>query len=473
MGLISTVLWFAIPALVLITVVVFIHELGHFLVARWCGVKVQTFSIGFGKEIAGFTDKHGTRWCFARWPLGGYVRFMDDENAASVPSKEALQGLSDEQRAGAFQTKPLWQRSAVVLAGPVFNIVSAALILMLSAFILGARDTPSVIEEVEAGSPAAQAGLRSGDRLTGLNGSAIAWISDVNRVVAQSAGVPLKLEFERDGRRTTVDVTPAARPIKDPVGNNAAIGDIGLRGDPPATIGEVQVGSPAAAAGLQAGDRITAIGGQPTSRFSDLQRIVSRSPAKPLDFSIDRGGQPLVLAITPRLDKRTDDAGKVVERGLIGVGPERGGVQRRYGPVEAVGHGLSETANFCWQVIKGLPRIPAAIANVFRFKPQSDIGGPGAIVEMTSHAAKSGVQSFIGWIAVFSVILGIMNLLPIPLLDGGHLVFYALEAIRGRPLDERLQEWAFKIGIVMIATLMSAAFIGDATRYVWRYLGAG
>jgi regulator of sigma E protease len=376
-----TILTFVVPALALLTIVVFIHELGHFLVARWCGVRVQTFSIGFGKEICGFNDRHGTRWCLARWPLGGYVRFIDDENAASAPSRDALERLPDDARAHAFQSKPLWQRSAIVLAGPLFNIASAVLILFLAAWLLGTY-------------------------------------------------------------------TASTR------------------------VGEVLANSAAERAGLKAGDRIEEIDGRLIERFSDLQRIVMHSPGKLLPFLIERDGRRLRLDIAPELKTRTDPIGNKIEVGVIGIAPAAG-TYRRHSFGEAFVHGVQETVHICAEVIKSIPRLPMAIAKVFTLKPQNDIGGPAAIAEMTAHAAKGGIGSFVGWIAIFSVILGIMNLLPIPLLDGGHLMFYALEAIRGRPLDERKQELGFKIGIAIIVTMMSAAFIGDATRIFGRIFGIG
>jgi len=381
LGFIWTALTFAVASLLLLTIVVFIHELGHFLVARWCGVKVQTFSIGFGQEIFGFNDRHGTRWCFARWPLGGYVKFVDDENAASAPSRAALETMDKEARAGAFQTKPLWQRAAVVIAGPLFNIVSAAIILFLWVWLVGAYLAT-------------------------------------------------------------------------------------------ATIGAVVPKSAADNGGLQPGDRIVAIDGQKIEWFTDLQRIVFPSPGKPLKFTVDRQGAPVELTITPSTVKEKGPLGTDIEKGLLGVKPGDG-VYRRMGFGEAVSHGIRETGNLCAEVVKGLPNIPTAIVKVFSFKPQNDIGGPAAIVQMTGQAAQNGIGSFVRWLAIFSVILGIMNLLPIPLLDGGHLMFYALEAIRGKPLDERMQEIGFKIGIAIIVTMMSAAFLGDVTRLFGLAFGSG
>ena len=357
-----------------LTVVVFIHEFGHFIVARKCGVKVQAFSIGFGREIVGYTDKYGTRWKLAWIPLGGYVKFVDDENSASVPSREALENMTPDQKTGAFQTKPLLHRAAIVAAGPIFNIVSAILIYILTFWTLG------------------------------------------------TYGV-------------------------DPI------------------VGEVLPESAASKAGLQQGDRITAIEGTTMSRFSDLQRIVSQSPGRPLSFSIERQGKPTALTITPKLSETVDPLGNKVQIGLIGIKPAAtAAVHTRHGLAESIGLGFKETGFIATQIVKSLPQLPQAIAKVFTGNKQSELGGPIAIAEMTGKAVKSGIGGLLGWIAVFSIMLGIMNLLPIPLLDGGHLMFYGLEALRGKPLDERKQELSFRIGMAILATMMFAAILGDVMR---------
>lgn len=366
--------------LLVLTVVVFIHELGHFLVARWCGVKIKAFSIGFGPEIAGFYDRHGTRWRLAWIPLGGYVKFVDDENSASAASGDGLARLSAEERSGAFQTKSLAQRSAVVAAGPAFNILSALLIYIASFWIFGSFGTAAIVDEVLPNSPAARAGLMTGDRIASIDGAKI-------------------------------------------------------------------------------------------ERFSDMQRIVSQSVGKPLTFSIERKSQVLTLVITPEIRQITDAIGQKIEVGAVGI---KRGVSEQidhhtHGLLESVRMGVEETAYVSKMVILGLPKLPGAILKVYTGQRQSEIGGAVAIAEMTAHAARSGLASLLGWVAGFSVMLGIMNLLPIPVLDGGHLMFYAIEGIRGRPLDERKQELSFKIGLAILATMMVAAIFSD----VMRKLGIG
>lgn len=369
------------PFIAVLTIVVFIHELGHFLVARWCGVRVQAFAIGFGREIVGFLDRHGTRWKLCWIPLGGYVRFIDDESAASTSSKEALNKLAPGERAGAFQSQPLRNRALVVAAGPAFNIASAVVIYTLTFWLLGTYGTAAIVDEVLPSSAAASAGLRPGDRVVEIQGRAV-------------------------------------------------------------------------------------------ERFSDLQRVVSQSPGRDLAFVIDRDGKLIPLTIKPDLREITDPIGNKVQVGMIGIkrNPGEDRIEHKtHGLLEATGLALSQTGDVSWQIISSLPKLPAAIMKTLSGQRQSEIGGPIAIAEMTAHASKSGVGGMLGWLAVFSIMLGIMNLLPIPILDGGHLMFYALEAIRGRPLDERKQEIGFRIGLAILATMMFAAIFGD----IMRKLGIG
>lgn len=377
MASILNILSYVGPFLLVLTLVVFIHELGHFLVARWCGVKVQAFSIGFGREIFGFNDRHGTRWRFAWIPLGGYVRFIDDENSASAPSAAGVERLSPEDRSGAFQNKPLGQRAAVVAAGPIFNILSATLIYIGTFWFLGTYDSPSLVEEVVPNSAAQRAGLQPGDRIVEVNGVEVRWFSDLLKIVSQSAGTPLNFVIERGGKAQSVLITPEVLENKDPLGNT-------------------------------------------------------------------------------------------IKRGAIGI--KRSQIEHQsHGLFESIGLGVKETANLSAMIVTGIPKLPMAIAKVYSGQSQSDIGGPIAIAEMTRHASSNGLGSFLSWIAGFSIMLGIMNLLPIPVLDGGHLMFYALEAVRGKPLDERKQELSFKIGLAILGTMMFAALFGD----IMRKLGIG
>jgi regulator of sigma E protease len=355
-----------VPFLFVLTVVVFIHELGHFLVARWCGVKVKAFSIGFGKEIFGFYDRYGTRWRFAWVPLGGYVKFLDDENSASVPSRAALEGMSADERAGAFQSKPLASRSAIVVAGPVANFLLAILIFAVTYAVVGVHGTPPRVAEL----------------------------------------IP---------------------------------------------------GEPAAAAGFEAGDLILSIDGQPIETFADMQRVVSTSPDQELTFEVRRGNRILLLKVTPARREISDRFGNKLRQGMIGIkrAQEPEWVYKRYGPVESIGLGIRDTFFI-------ITRTLSYLGDVIVGRESADqMRGPIGIAEISGQVATAGFVALLNLTAVLSVSIGLINLFPIPLLDGGHLLFYLIEAVRRKPLSERTQEIGFRIGLAVVLMLMMFATWND------------
>lgn len=358
---------YALPFLFVLTVVVFFHELGHFLVARWCGVRVQAFSVGFGPELFGRNDRHGTRWKLSAIPLGGYVKFAGDENEASVPDQEALARMSEEERAGAFQTKPVSRRAAIVAAGPIANFILA---IVIFALLFGLFGRPEISPRVDA----------------------------------------------------------------------------------------IQPDSAAQAAGLMEGDMVLAIDGQRIETFSDMQRIVSVSADLPLAMLVDRGGQQLTIEVTPQRRDITDRFGNVQSVGLLGVSrsaSEEDVVVRRFGPVEAVVEGSRET----WFVVT---RTAGYLAGIVTGRESADqLGGPIRVAQISGQVATLGFGALLNLTAVLSVSIGLLNLLPIPMLDGGHLMFYAAEALRGKPLSERAQEYGFRIGIAIVLFLMVFATWND------------
>lgn len=451
-----------------LTIVVFIHEMGHFLVARWCGVRVEAFSIGFGREIWGFTDKLGTRWKFSWIPLGGYVKFVDDENGASVPSRDALDRMTPEERSGAFQTKPLASRAAIVAAGPAFNIVSAVLILWGTFWLVGSYSTKPIVDSLEENRAAARAGLQSGDRVVSIDGASIQKFSDLQRIVSQSAGRPLDFVIDRQGRLFNVTIVPESREIVDPLCNKVTVGIIGVKRDSPPQL-EVSSGTPAAAAGLRSGDHVLEVNGAPVRFASEVQKAIAGNPGKPVTLLLDRDGSRVRSTVTPEA-KRIKVECKDADAGVVS-GVQVGGHwdHQTYALLPALAEGVGETLHVTKSILWSIPELPSAMAKALTGQRQSQIGGPIAIAEMTDQASRGGLPSFLNWIAVFSIMLGIMNLLPIPLLDGGHLMFYAIEAVRGRPLDERKQELSFKIGMAILATMMFAAIVGD----LMRKLGVG
>jgi len=355
---------------VVLTVIVFIHELGHFQVARWCGVAVKTFSIGFGKELYGWNDRHGTHWRIAAIPLGGYVQFIDDRNPASAsagPSGDDNETLTDEQRKGSFHLKPLWIRAAVVAAGPIYNFI-LAIAIFSGLFMLQGR---TIME---------------------------------------------------------------------------------------ARIAEVQPGTPAAAAGFEADDVILNIDGTEIEGFSDLQRIVSSRVGQELTFIVDRKGTELTLKATPELRELNDELAGKHRRPVIGIKASRANSKMTHIPVSplaAIGLGAERTWN---TAIGTLSYIGDVISGR---QGAEQIGGPVRIADVAGKIAKKDWTFLINFTAFISVSIGLLNLFPIPILDGGHLMFYAIEAIRGKPLSENVQEYCFRIGLALILMLMFLGLWND------------
>ncbi|HVY43537.1 MAG TPA: RIP metalloprotease RseP [Hyphomicrobiaceae bacterium] len=367
-----------VPFLFVLTVVVFIHELGHFLVARWNGVSIQAFSIGFGREIWGFNDRHGTRWRLAWIPLGGYVKFIDDENGASAPSREAFERLSAQDRAGAFQSKTLGQRAAVVAAGPIANFLLAITIFASIFYLVGVPVTEPRVDEVMPGGAAEAAGFKAGDLIVSIDGEPIESFNDMQRIVGANADTELTFVVERGGSRITLKATPGRRELTDRFGNKMRVGVIGIK-------------------------RAT----------------------KPQDWEY-----------------------------------------RHYGPLEAVWLGVKETHFIVAKTI-------GYVRDVALGREAADqLGGPIRIAEVSGQVASAGFVPLLNLTAVLSVSIGLINLFPIPLLDGGHLLFYALEAVRRRPLSERAQEIGFRIGLTLVLMLMIYATFNDLP-IVRRWIGLG
>jgi len=363
----DTLLGYLIPFLFVLTVVVFVHELGHFLVARWCGVGIKAFSIGFGPEIVGFTDRHGTRWKISWIPLGGYVKFIDDENVASAGGRRTLDQLTPEERPRSFQGKSLAQRAAVVAAGPIANFLLAIVVFTAIFGVFGERITAAKVDIVNPGSAAERAGFLPGDRVISIDGTAI-------------------------------------------------------------------------------------------ETFGEMQRIVAMSPDKPLHFVVDRGGKTIGITVTPELKTITDRFGNEMRMGLLGIqrkaAPEEWTL-KRHDPVTAFVMAVKET----YFVIS---RSLGYLYDVVTGRESADqLGGPIRIAQVSGQVATAGFLALLNLCAIISVSIGLINLFPIPMLDGGHLLFYGIEALRGRPLSEGTQEMGFRIGLAFVLMLMIFATWND------------
>ncbi len=351
--------------LIVLTVVVFIHEFGHYWAARLCGVRVEVFSVGFGRELFGRTDKHGTRWKVGLFPLGGYVRFFGDDSVISNPGAET-KGMSLEDKALCFHHKPLRQRAAIVAAGPMANFVLSIVLLSVMFVFVGRGYTPAVVDTVLPDSAAAEAGFQPGDRVVGIDDRIIERFEVLRDIVMFSPGVAMVMTIERDGERIRLNVTPRVFEYEDSLGNMHNVGRLGI---------------------------------------------------------------------------------SVAAREYI-----------KMSPFLAVPAAVVDTYGLVSRSLQGLVEV------VIGKRDSSELGGPIMIAQMSGKSAEAGFLAVVHFIVLLSASLGLINLFPIPLLDGGHLVFYSVEAVRGRPLSIRAQEYGYMVGLAVVVTLMLVVTVNDLSR---------
>ncbi|ARP65750.1 RIP metalloprotease RseP [Mesorhizobium sp. WSM1497] len=357
-----------VPFLFVLTVVVFVHEMGHYLVGRWCGIGVRAFSIGFGPELFGFNDSHGTRWKLCAIPLGGYVKFVGDMNAtSSQPTSEEIERLTEEERKVAFHTQPIWKRAATVVAGPLFNFLLTIVVFSVLFTAYGRYVAEPMVAEVTADSPAAKAGILPGDRFVSVDGNKVETFGDVQRLVSGRADDAITFVMLRDGREVTVTAAPRLMEQEDALGNKVKVAVIG---------------------------------------------VVNNKEL----------GQPRLITYTP--------VGAVAAA------------------VEETGHVIQRTGQFLQRFVVGR-------------EDKCQLGGPVKIADMAGKAAKLGFEWLVQLVALLSVGIGILNLLPIPPLDGGHLLFYGVEAVIRRPVSERMMEMAYRAGLLLVLCFMGFVFWND------------
>jgi regulator of sigma E protease len=448
-----------IPFLLVLTIVVFFHELGHFLVARWCGVRVLVFSIGFGPELFGFDDRHGTRWKLSAIPLGGYVKFFGDENAASVPDQETIGHMTEAEKRESFFYKPVGQRAAVVAAGPIANFILAILIFAALALFLGKLTQVPRIDGVKPGTAAERAGFKPGDVVVSVDGRPVEGFGDVQRAIELNAGKPLAFEIDRGGARLTLTATPQQIEQRDRFRNVLRIGSLDISGPAmPARVMTVVPRSAAAAAGFEPGDRVRTIDGKPVATFQDLREIIAANPERELAFEVERGGRTIALRATPTAHTDKDASGAPKKVGQLGVSGDFDPVDIRsikYGPWGALSNGVADS----WFVIENTV---SYIGRLVVGKESADqLGGPIRIAQVSGQVASISFSAVLRFAAVLSVSIGFLNLFPIPLLDGGHLLFFAIEAVRGRPLSDQAQEYGFRFGLAAVLLLMLFATYND------------
>jgi regulator of sigma E protease len=354
---------YVVPFLVVLTVLVFVHEFGHYIIARWNGVRIEVFSIGFGPELFGWWDRAGTRWKFSAIPLGGYVKMFGDSDPSSGLPVAGLPHLPPAEREVSFHYKRLWQRTLIVAGGPAANFVFAVVVLAGLFMTYGEPFTPPEVGQVQPGSAAARAGIEPGDVILRLDDQSIQRFEDVQQIVRMSAGVPMTVVVKRHGKQMTLDVTPGRTEITDRFGNHYEFGLLGI-----------------ARSGVD---------------------YVRRDPGTAL---VRAGAQTWELT--------------------------------------------TATLKALWQIVIGT-------------RTTEELGGPLRIAQLSGEVAQGGVVAVLWFMAVLSINLGLINLFPVPVLDGGHLLFYAAEALRGRPLGQRAQEYGFRIGLALVLTLMVFATWND------------
>ncbi len=422
------------PFLAVITPVVFIHELGHYLVARINGVRVEIFSVGFGPELLGIDDRHGTRWKICLLPLGGYVKFHGDASVASTPE------ASDEPPPeNAFHAKNVGQRSAIAFAGPFANLLLAAVIFAVFFIVIGQRYTPVEIGSVRDGSPAAVVGIQTGDRLVELNGSRIERFEELEFALLQNLGEPIDLAVERGGERLEYTVEPEIVEVLDAFDRPQQFGDVGIRPFMPASISQVVAGSPADRGGILAGDTIVRIGEVPIESFDDLRTVVEGHPAVPLAFVVVRDGREVSLTVT------SNDVNGI---GRIGVYPDQQTEFRDLGLGESIWAGIEHTYSLAAANLRAIGQMIAGTRST------DQLSGPVGIAVMSRSVLDRGATGFIEFAALISIALGLINLFPIPPLDGGHLLYNLYEAVCRRPLTARLQQIGATVGLTLVIALM-------------------
>jgi len=448
-----TALYMIIGTLVALGVLVTFHEFGHFWVARRCGVKVLRFSVGFGTPLVRWHDRQGTEFVIAAIPLGGYVKMLD-EREGDVPP--ALVGQS-------FNRKPVGQRIAIVAAGPVANFLLAIFFFWVLA-MLGSQKIRPVIGTVENGSPAAAAGLTAGQEIVSVDGKPTNGWSAVNLQLVRRLGESGMLNI---GVRDEGSSTEQQRQVKLDQWLKGAdepdpIRSLGLQPWRPAiepVLAEIDPKGPAGAAGLKTGDRLLGIGGQSVNEWQQVVDSVRARPGAQVVVRVERDGAPLDVPVTLGVKGEGEAAAGYLGAGVKG-GQWPASMLREvsYGPLEAVGEGLSRTWNMSVLTLGSLKKM------LFGELSVKNLSGPITIAKVAGASAQSGVGDFLNFLAYLSISLGVLNLLPIPVLDGGHLLFYLVEWARGRPLSDRVQGWGVQIGISLVLGVMLLALINDLGR---------
>ncbi len=419
-----------------LTIIVFIHEYGHYIIGRWSGIRAEVFSIGIGPVLWSRVDKHGTRWQIAAFPVGGFVKFLGDANAASAGADgEVLQGLDEAERRASMPGAPLWARTATVAAGPVFNFILSIAIFAGFAMSQGVATEPLTVASLPE-MPGLEDSLQPGDEILAIEAMPTPGLAQFAEYVAQlPPESPLTYTIRRDG--TTLDVA-APHPY-------------------PALVGGVSPGSAAMDAGLEEGDVILSVDGREVATFSDMRDLVGASEGRALALKVWRKGEVLDFTLVPRKVDLPLAEGGFETRWLIGISARFvfEPASRRLGPLEGLKAGVGQTAYIISASVSGLYHMIAGNIS------SCNLRGPIGIAQTSGQAASQGLSDFIWFIGVLSTAVGFLNLFPIPILDGGHLAFFAYEAVARRKPSERALNILMAIGLVLVLALMAFGLTND------------
>ncbi|ANY16034.1 RIP metalloprotease RseP [Bordetella pseudohinzii] len=441
--MIFTLLAFVVALGILIT----FHELGHYWVARLCGVRVLRFSVGFGRVLLRRRDRNGTEWAVSAIPLGGYVKMQDDPPPGATPA----------QAAEAFNTQPVGRRFAIVAAGPIFNLI-LAVALYAGLNMVGTQVPAAILGQPAEHSAAAAAGVAAGDRIEAVDGRAVASWTDARwRLfdrLSSGAAVQLEVRGENGAPRTLTLALPPDERLDPSEADPVQIAGLRLQAAKPVVRGVI-AGGAGEAAGLREGDLVLTAAGQPVADAGALVRVVQQYAGKPLALTLRRDGAALSLTVTPRAETVQ---GQVIGRIGVQLGGDVPMVLERFGPVDSLWRGVQRTWDTAWLSLRMMGRM------VLGEVSWRNISGPVTIADYAGQTARIGLEAYIAYLALISISLGVLNLLPIPMLDGGHLLYYLVEIVRGRPVPDRWIDIGQRAGIGLLAGLMGLALFNDFAR---------
>ncbi len=458
--MLTTLISFFVTLGVLIT----FHELGHYWVARWCGVRVLRFSVGFGRVLIKRVDKNGTEWALSMIPLGGYVKMLDQDDLAptskiSTPAQtsviNSISADSPDPRGTSFQSQPVSKRFAIVAAGPMFNLILAVFLYAAINFV-GTQEPEAILAPPSVNSPAALAGLKGGDKVVAIDQTTIASWPQLRWSLLQKLadGGEAEVTIEQGGARLnrTLQLPTLADPSQaDPMRDLG----LGLAGGPP-IVRSVVEGSVAQRAGMSAQDLILRVGEINSPDIGTLIQAIQKSAGKPIELEVDRSGGKLKFLITP--SAHILENGQTVGRAGIQLGSVVPLVDVSYGPIDSLIQGAVKTFDTAWFSLRMMGRMLTGDVSL------KNISGPVTIADYAGQSVKIGWAAYFAFLALVSVSLGILNLLPIPMLDGGHLMYYLIEIVRGKPVSDRVMEWGQRAGVSLLAGLMVLALFNDLMR---------